>query len=56
MRKTVLISMVLLHAIAFPGWAGSLVAWGIDDYCQVSSTPAGNDFASVTAGYSKEKE
>ena len=49
-KNAVVISIVLLHAIAVPGWAGSLVAWGLDDSGQVSNTPVGNDFVAVAAG------
>ena len=43
-------SIDLVQAIAVPGWAGSLMAWGYDDYGQVSNTPAGDDFVVVSVG------
>jgi alpha-tubulin suppressor-like RCC1 family protein len=29
---------------------GSLVSWGLDNYNQVTDTPAGNDFNAIAAG------
>ena len=49
-RVAWLCAMLLTAAAAPAARAGTLVSWGLDNFGQISGTPAGNDFVEVSAG------
>lgn len=50
-RLSILVlAMVFLFTISPSTFAGMVESWGYDDNGQVSNTPIGNNFVSVTGG------
>jgi hypothetical protein len=43
--------LVTMGSTAQIAVAGSIVAWGNDDYGQVSNTPTGTGFTAIASGY-----